>query len=224
MAVPMHPARLPAAWQVPRPRGRGPLEAHGNDRRRGRATAGNPYTGQAAGPDVGVVVVEKGRRERLYTLSEIDNMAMPQIGRVRFLLEDVILLMLYADPRRPIKGKSRILLQAYLALSEIFPESDTEPVRFVHRESGPYSEDVLRTIDNLSFTSNVAVEGESIRSCRLGITPKGRRRIAGMFDALPSRTREKLAQKRREWDALTPAGLRRHADARGPEPPGRAGF
>ena len=179
----------------------------------------NPYTVLARVHGMGVVLVEKGHRERLYTLDELDSIVMPQIGRVRYLLEDVILLMLYADPSLPIRGKRRILLQVYLALCEIFPDSDTEPVRFVQRVSGPYSENVLHTIDNLSFTNNVAVEGESIRSCRLSITPKGRARIAGRFDALPAAMRERLAQKRREWNALTVAGLSKYADANGPARP-----
>ena len=168
---------------------------------------------------MGIVIVEEGHRERLYTLDEIDNVVLPQIGRVSFLLEDVILLLLYADPALPIRGKRRILLQVYLALSEIFADSDTEPVRFVQRKSGPHSEDVLHTIDNLLFTRNVAVEGESVRTCLLSITPKGRARIGGRFDALPAAMRERLAQKRREWNALTVAGLGRYADANGPARP-----
>ena len=154
--------------------------------------------------------------DRLYSLSEIDDAVMGQIARVRFTVPDVVLLLLYADPR-PIRGKTRQMRQVFLALREILPESDVEPVRFEPRRSGPYSEDVEDAIEQLVFTNYAAISGGSSRDYELSIAPRGRAYIAGMFDALPSAVREKLAQKRREWDTLTPAGMMHYAYVHNPK-------
>ena len=135
--------------------------------------------------------------DRLYTLSEIDDVVMGQIGRIRFTLADIVLLLLYADPR-PIQGRTRLMRQVFLVLQDVLPEADVEPVRFEPRRSGPYSGDVEDEIEQLAFANYVSISGGSRRDCRLGITPKGRACIAGRFDALPAAVREKLAQKRRE--------------------------
>lgn len=154
--------------------------------------------------------------DRLYALSEIDDAVMGQIARVRFTVADVVLLLLYADPR-PIRGKILQMKQVFLALREILPESDVEPVRFEPRRSGPYSEDVEDAIEQLVFTNYAAISGGSRRDYELSITPRGRAYAAGVFDALSPAVREKLAQKRREWDTLTPAGMMRYAYVHNPE-------
>ena len=153
--------------------------------------------------------------DRLYSLSEIDGVVMGQIGRIRLTLADVILLLLYADPR-PIQGRTRQMGQVFLALREVLPEAGVEPVKFEPRRFGPYSEDVEDEIEQLAFASYVSISGGSRLGCRLCITPKGRACIAGRFDALPAAVREKLAQKRREWNALTPAGMTRCVHAHDP--------
>ena len=154
--------------------------------------------------------------DRLYSLSEIDDVVMGQIGRIRFTLADVVLLLLYAD-LRPIQGKIRQMKQVFLALREVLPEADVEPVKFEPRQFGPYSEDVEDTIEQLAFANYVSISGGSRRDCRLSITPKGRAYIAGRFDALPAAVREKLAQKRREWNTLTPAGMMHYVYVHNPK-------
>lgn len=164
---------------------------------------------------MGATIVKAGTKRRRYTLHELDTIVLPQVGKVSWLVDDVILLLLYADARHPIEGKARIMLQVYLALREILPEHDTEPVQFERKRHGLDSEDVALAVDSLSFSNRVEIAGETAADCRLSITPRGRARIAARFDALPAAMREKLAQKRSEWDTLTPAGLRRYADALG---------
>lgn len=164
---------------------------------------------------MGATIVKAGTKRRRYTLHELDTIVLPQVRKVSWLVDDVILLLLYADARHPIEGKARIMLQVYLALREILPERDTEDVQFERKRSGMDSEDVALAVDSLTFSNRVEIAGESVRDCLLSITPRGRARIAPRFDALPTATREMLAQKRHEWDTLTPAGLRRYADALG---------
>ena len=105
----------------------------------------------------------------------------------------------------------------FLALREILPETDVEPVKFEPKQFGPYSEDVEDTIEQLAFANYVAISGGSRRDYRLSITPKGRAYIAGRFNALPAAVREKLAQKRREWDTLTPTGIMHYVYVHNPK-------
>ena len=155
---------------------------------------------------------------RTYTLDELDKIILPQVGRIKYLLDDVILLLLYADPSQPIEGLPRIIYEVYLALCEIFPDADTEAVPFVQKRSGLRSESVLLSLDALEFTKRVDISGTSRRDCLLAITPRGRARIADKFDALPHALRENLAQKRSEWDTFTLAGMRDYANAHHPLP------
>ena len=143
---------------------------------------------------------------RLYTLREIDEMADPPTEAITYTLEDVILLLLHADPR-PIEGKPRLMKEVFLALGDVFPWPEAERVGFRPHRFGPYSERVYAVADQLAFVNKVKVSRDG-GAYGLAIAPRGREHIGAKFDALPARTRERLVQKRAEWDALTPAGIR----------------
>ena len=145
--------------------------------------------------------------ERLYTLDEVDKIAQ-QAGSFKFTLEDVILLLLYADPH-PIEGRTRLMKQVFLTITEILPRADTEPVVFRKHRFGPYSERIEGAAEQLAFVNRVKATWDKRRSNhRLSITPMGRAHIRATFDSLPAKTREALKQKRLEWDTFTPAGIR----------------
>ena len=155
--------------------------------------------------------------DRLYSLQEIDEMTALKTEEIKFTLEDAILLLLYADPR-PIEGKTRLMKEVFLALHEIFPRSDVERVVFRPHHFGPYTERVYGAADQLAFTNKVQVARDKNQGgYSLAITPKGRAYIGARFGALPARTREDLAQKRAEWDTLTPAGIRDYVYVHYPE-------
>ena len=145
---------------------------------------------------------------RLYSLQEIDEAAdRPAVG-IKFTLEDVVLLLLYADPN-PIEGRARLMKEAFLALNEVLSPAEAERVRFRPRRLGPYAERVYAAADRLASANKVRIARDKNRGgFGLAITPKGRAHIGARFGALPASTRERLAQKRLEWDTLTPAGLR----------------
>ena len=158
--------------------------------------------------------LEHGRpRGGPYPLREIAKVRSLRAGAIKFTLEDVILLLLRAGPR-PIEGKTRLMKEVFLALGDIFPWAEAERVDFRPHRFGPYSERVYGAADQLAFVNKVRVEGGRNGGVRsLAITPRGREHIGAKFDALPPRTRERLVQKRAEWDALTPAGIRDSVNA-----------
>lgn len=144
--------------------------------------------------------------EALYTLDELDEIVR-QAGTFKFTLEDIILLLLYADPL-PIEGKTRLMKQVFLAMTELLPEEDTEPVTFRKHRFGPYSERVEGAAEQLAFANKVEATRDKRRSSyRLSITPRGRAHIKAKFDSLPGDARAAFRQKRIEWDTFTPTGM-----------------
>lgn len=153
-------------------------------------------------------------RGRLYSLQEIDGAACRPAEKFKFALEDVVLLLLYADPN-PIEGKARLMKEVFLALNDVFAPGEAERVSFRPHRLGPYTERVYAAADRLAFTSKVRIAAGGGRGGRsIAITPRGRARIGARFEALPASTRERLVRKRLEWDALAPAGLRGYVRAR----------
>lgn len=149
-----------------------------------------------------------GGCDRLYSPREIDEAAGRPAVAIKFALEDVLLLLLYADPR-PIEGRTRLMKEVFLALSEVIPRGEAERVDFRPHRFGPYTERVYAAADRLAFANKVQIARDKNRGgFSLAITPGGRAHIGARFDSLPAPTRERLAQKRLEWDTLTPDGIR----------------
>ena len=143
----------------------------------------------------------------LYPVREMDAVILPQAGKPRFTIEDVVLLLLYADPH-PLEGRVRQTEQVFLAATEVLGAPDVEPPIFHRRRFGPHSDRVEGAIERLILSNSVRATGDKRRSdYRLEITPLGRARIKVKYASLPPRTREMLAQKRLEWDTFTPAGI-----------------
>lgn len=138
---------------------------------------------------------------------ETDGAVLPQAGRPKYTVEDVVLLLLYADPH-PIEGRVRQTEQVFLAATEVLGAPGVEPPIYHGRRFGPHSDHVEGAIEQLILSNSVRATGDRRRSdYRLEITPLGRARIKVKYASLPPRTREMLAQKRLEWDTFTPAGI-----------------
>lgn len=143
---------------------------------------------------------------RLYTLEDLDRHVIPRAGGVRLTAEDVILLLLRADPH-PIRGREALTAQVYLALAGPLARSGVEPIAFRRGRGGrPSSAHVELALEHLAFTKNVDVSGGRGRGggADITITAKGRGRIAGNHKSLLAATRSALARKRAEWAAAAP--------------------
>ena len=142
----------------------------------------------------------------LYTLEELDRHVIPRAGGVRLTAEDVILLLLRADPH-PIRGREALAAQVYLAVTGPLARSGVEPIAFRRGRGGrPRSAHVELALEHLAFTKNVDVSvGRGGRDgADITITAKGRRRIAGSHKSLPAAARSALARKRAEWAVDAP--------------------
>ena len=142
---------------------------------------------------------------RLYTLEEMDRYVLPRTADIRLTAEDVVLLLLQADPC-PIGGKAALASQAFLAVTGPLARSGVEPIAFRRgRDSLPRSAHVELALDHLAFTKNVAVSGHGKRGGpEITITAKGSRRIAEKDGRLPAAVRSALARKRAGWGRAAP--------------------
>ena len=145
---------------------------------------------------------------RLYTLEELDRYVIPRAGGVRLTAEDVILLLLRADPH-PVRGREALTAQVFLAVTGPLARSGVEPIAFRRGRGGrPRSADVELALEHLAFTKNVEVSGGGRRrgdgGAEIAITAKGLKRIAGNRKSLPATTRSALARKRAEWAGTAP--------------------
>ena len=143
---------------------------------------------------------------RALSLGEADEAILRRAGRIRLTAEDVVLLLLRADPR-PVRGADALAGMAYLAVTGPLAESGVEPIAFRRGRGGrPRSDHVDRALEQLAFTGNVAVSGGRTRAgAAVTITPRGRGRIADKYGRLPAAARSALGRGRAEWAASPPA-------------------
>ena len=139
-------------------------------------------------------------------LRKIDEMAM-RSGPVVLTIEDVVLLVLRADPR-PVTGAGRLTGLVLRALTEAIGGRDTEPAVFEGAPGGPRSAGVERALDRLAFSNCVKASGSDGASPSFEIAPRGRYRIGAKWDALSDGARSALSQARAERDAVAPDVLK----------------
>lgn len=150
---------------------------------------------------------EKILAEKLYTVSEIDDLIKQQTKDFKYSLFDVILLLLYAD-RDSIRGKVRQMKQVFLTLKEVLPKNSTQPVIFKPKQFGPHSEEIEYTIDHLTFSNYVSIHGKkTTNDFSIQIEQKGVQYIKDRFDSLSLDIQATLKEKRHEWDTFTPTGI-----------------
>ena len=141
-------------------------------------------------------------RTRTYSVREADDILGRRGGiRPTLAVEDVILLLLHADPR-PIRGRVGLAAQVFLAVTEVLGGLGVEPGIFSWPRRGPRRDDrVRRALEELAFTGNVAVSGGGGRGHggEISITARGLERAEKQRARLPAPVMDALARKRAEW-------------------------
>lgn len=134
---------------------------------------------------------------RTLSLGEADEAVLRRAGGVRLTAEDVILLLLRADPR-PVRGEGAAAELVYLAATGPLAAAGVEPIAFRRGRGGrPRSGHVRLALENLAFSGLVEIgAGRRRAGSGIAITPRGRRRIAGKYGRLPAAARSALADAR----------------------------
>ena len=156
-----------------------------------------------------------GDGRRLCTVGEIDE-AIRHISRdIGLTVEDVILILLRADPR-PVQGLPALVRQVFLAITTVLAGCRVEPVTFRGTASGPRSGHVEGDAEQLLFSRNVKIAGGGAGpGAAIAITPRGLNRIEKKYEALPAGTRAELSRKRAEWASSAPVAIRGDVCVRG---------
>ena len=163
--------------------------------------------------------VYDSHRTRTYSVREADDILGRRGGiRPTLTVEDVILLLLHADPR-PMRGRVGLAAQVFLAVTEVLGGLGVEPGIFSWPRRGPRRDDrVRRALEELAFTGNVAVSGGG----EISITARGLKRAEKQRARLPAPVMDDLARKRAEWAELeAEPRTGPESSAHGPDPPGR---
>ena len=146
----------------------------------------------------------------LFPVEDIDKMMREGQGALGFTLSDVLLILLYADRDNPLVGKIRQMKEIFLTLVEL-RALKAEHIEFEFKRYGPYSKEVVETIDNLLFINHISSTGtKNQNNFGIQITKKGAARISSVFDKLPEETKRLLSNKRNEWDTLTTDGIMKY--------------
>ncbi len=158
---------------------------------------------------------DPGDGRRLYTVGEIDEAIRRTSCDIDLTVEDVILILLRADPR-PVQGLPALVRQVFLALTTVLAGCRVEPVSFCGTASGPRSGHVEGDAEQLLFSRNIEIAGGGEGpGAEIAITPRGRDRIRKAYEALPAGTRSELSRKRAEWAESAPAAIRGDVCVRG---------
>ena len=141
----------------------------------------------------------------LHTLQEADEICLG--GRAdapKLTVDDVVLLLLYADPR-PMRGRDSQVRQVLLAATGVLRGSGVEPALFRGGRAGPSAAHVDDAVEQLVFSNRVRMSGDrGSRDFAIEITPRGRTAIREKYESLPPAVRGELSQRRAEWDAPQP--------------------
>lgn len=143
--------------------------------------------------------------DRLYTVQEADEICRRQSGDAPGIaLEDVILLLLYADTR-PLRGKREQAWQALFDAAGVLRESGVEPALLGEGGTALRGADIDDAVEQLTFSNKVRMLANK-EGLALGIeiTPQGKAAIKEKYESLPPGARKALSQKRAEWDATLP--------------------
>lgn len=132
-------------------------------------------------------------------------------------VSDAILMLLYAQPDKPIYGRTSMMKQVFLLTREVLPELVQDP-KFVKHRYGMYSFYVANCLSNLEFTEKLSRHGrKNTRVESFQITEKGKESIARKFLELPESVQSNIRTKRMGWDQLGYDGILRYVYAKYPE-------
>jgi len=149
---------------------------------------------------------------KFYNFDELESFlsGIKEKGEKPLLTEDLVLILLYARADRPIYGKTMLMKEVFLMCEEILkPEGvRTQDPRFVPYKYGPYSFNVMQTLETMVVANLIASSGKrNSRKEAFILTGIGVKRAEQKFERLPADVRESLESLRVGWDQLGTHGI-----------------
>lgn len=142
-------------------------------------------------------------RLELFTFDEAEKY-FETVTPKRFGPQEILLLILGIASDKPIKGKTVMMKQAFLAEKEL--EWEMQDLQFVSHKYGPHSFLVENILKNMEFMGLIVKKGDSVNT-KYYLGEKGKKRVKETLKKLSSQEQKKLLRNRISWDELGKDGI-----------------
>jgi len=156
-----------------------------------------------------------------YTLKELKE---KKFEIPDFLVEDLILILLYAQPK-PIMGRTQFMKEIFLLYDELKKAYKLEDGKFVKYRYGPYSFHIMDCLEYLEERNLVRTQGrKNSNSEKISLTEEGKKLAERIFARLREDIRGLIIEKRKGWDQLGTRGILNYVYQKFPEYIERSGL
>ena len=164
-------------------------------------------TTKEIGPEKGIEVFSDGTI--VYDYEEAKKV-IGELKPKKYAVSDCILLILNAQPNKPIFGRVLLLKEVFLLIKEILNEDDIQDAKFIPYRLGMYSFTVGNALTNLEYSGYIIRKGKkNAKLEQFELTDKGKEYISKIWNALPTITQKTAEEKRKGWDQLGYDGILR---------------
>jgi hypothetical protein len=141
------------------------------------------------------------------------NELLKKITPNDYTVSDLVLILLYAHPDKPIFGRLLFIKEVFLLTKEIIDKESikVQDVCFVPYRYGPYSFVLGNVLSNLEFLGYILRTGpKNAKGESFSLTDKGKKVAAPLWDKLSDNIKLKIQDGRIGWDELGREGILRH--------------
>ena len=135
-------------------------------------------------------------------------------------VEDAVLILLYANKDKPIRGRLMFVKQSFLLSKEVIPQLD-EKFEFFPAHFGPFSKVFATKVDKLiqeGYIKTILSEDDLGNiTHKFSLTDIGKEAAFHSFDKLSEIYKDIIIRKRKGWDQLGYIGILRLVYTKYPE-------
>ena len=141
-----------------------------------------------------------------------------QIVGKEFSISDLVLILLYSHPEKPIFGRISLMKQTFLLIKEVLNEDEIQDAKFVPYRYGMYSFTVANCLTNLEYSGYIERRGKKNSKLeQFRITKKGKEYISDIFSSFSENVQNLIREKRKGWDQLGYDGILRYVYQKYPD-------
>ncbi|WNY23738.1 hypothetical protein MmiHf6_10530 [Methanimicrococcus hongohii] len=126
-------------------------------------------------------------------------------------LDELIMLVLYAQPDKPIKGKTVFVEEIFIIYDVFFKKNADFYVQngeYYASESGPYSDKVVELASILRYSGLLVIENDrKDQDALYSLTKFGRIHAEELFLSLPEKMQTEIIEYRKNLDELGHKGI-----------------
>ena len=153
----------------------------------------------------------------VYTFEEANEL-LKEIEPKKFTIADTALILLFAQPEKPIFGRVLLVKEFFLLVKEVLGRYNIQDPQFVAYRYGAYSFALGETLNNLEFLGYIERSGRKNARCeQFVLTEKGKEVASRLWDELSKDTQDEIIIKRMGWDQLGRDGILRLVYRKYPE-------